>query len=299
MRAHMSHDGKVLIIGAKGRMGAALVRRYIRSRDTLAWGREELDLLDLESIPGKLEAADFKVLVYAAGITNVDYSEDHEHEARCTNQEAPLILAGICKQKGARFIYVSTDYVFDGRSDILLSETSPPAPLSVYGRSKLAGEHSVLAVSPGFLVIRVSWLFGPDRSSFPDMILQRAMNSDHVEAISDKVSCPTYSEDLAAWIEPMLDDQRYSGLLHLCNSGSTSWQNYGQVTLDIAARLGIPLKTTRVEGVSRVNFPAFKAERPQFTSFDTGKYQQLSGHTPRPWQEALEEYLKTTVLPKL
>jgi dTDP-4-dehydrorhamnose reductase len=169
--------------------------------------------------------------------------------------------------------------------------------LSVYGRSKLAGENAVLSVSKDFLVIRVSWLFGPDRPSFPDMILKRAMVSDRVEAISDKISCPTYSEDFAEWVEPMLDDKRYCGLLHLCNGGSTTWQNYGQTTLDIAAKLGIPLKATKVEGISRVNFPAFKAERPEFTSFDTGKYQRLSGNTPRPWQDALEQYLKKVMAP--
>lgn len=295
----MSGGGKVLIIGKNGRMGAALARRYEPSREVMSWGRSELDLLDLTAVREKTGTTDFQTLIYTAGVTNVDYCEDHEDEAFCTNGEAPRILAEICAEKEARFIHVSTDYVFDGKSTVPLDETAPARPLSVYGRSKLAGEQAVLSVSGDFLVIRVSWLFGPDKPSFPDMILKRAMISDHVEAISDKVSCPTYSEDFAEWVEPMLDDKRYCGLLHLCNSGSTSWQNYGQATLDIAASLGIPLKATEVAGISRINFPAFKAERPEFTSFDTGKYQQLSGRTPRPWKEALEEYLKTAVLPRL
>lgn len=295
----MSYGGKVLIIGANGRMGAALARKYGASREIISWGRAELDLLNLSAVRDQTSKTDFQTLIYTAGVTNVDYCEDHEDEAFCTNSEAPRILAALCAEKKARLIHVSTDYVFDGKSTIPLNEDSSTEPLSVYGRSKLAGENAVLSVSPDFLVIRVSWLFGPDRPSFPDMILKRAMESDHVEAISDKVSCPTYSEDFAEWVEPMLDDKRYSGLLHLCNSGSTSWQNYGQTTLDIAAKLGIALKATKVQGVSRVNFPAFKAERPEFTSFDTGKYQRLSGKTPRPWQDALEEYLKTAVLPKL
>ncbi len=292
----MSHDGKLLIIGATGRMGAALVRRYQQSRKVLAWGRAELNLLDLKSIQQKLESIEFQTVIYAAGITNVDYCEEHEAEALCTNHDAPRVLAEICAKNNAKLIYVSTDYVFDGKIIEPLGEDSPTAPLSVYGRSKLAGERTVLSASPDFLVIRISWLFGPDRPSFPDMILHRAMTSDHVEAISDKVSCPTYSEDLAEWIEPMLDDSRYSGLLHLCNSNPTSWQDYGQATLDIATKLGIPLKATIVKGISRINFPDFKAKRPEFTSFDTSKYQQLSGNTPRPWQEALEEYLSKKYL---
>lgn len=287
----MGHADKLLIIGANGRLGAALARKYSRSREVLAWGRPELDLFDLESFSQKLGTVEFKTLIYAAGITNVDYSEDHESEAICTNQEAPRILAEICAKRGARLIYVSTDYVFDGKCANPLNESYPTSPLSVYGRSKLAGEHAVLSTSQDFLVVRVSWLFGPDKPSFPDMILNRALISEHVEAIDDKISCPTYSEDLAEWIEPMLDDKRYCGVLHLCNGGSTSWQNYGQVTLNIAAKLGLPLKATKVTGISRVNFPLFKAERPEFTSFDTAEYQKLSGNTPRPWKEALEEYL--------
>jgi dTDP-4-dehydrorhamnose reductase len=239
---------------------------------------------------------DFSTLIYTAGVTSVDYCEEHPEESDLTNTATPRVLAEVCAEKGARFIHISTDYVFDGRDPAPRKETDEPNPLSVYGRSKWEGERAVLAVSPQFLVIRVSWLFGQDKPAFPDMILQRAMQSDRVEAISDKVSCPTYSEDLAEWIEPMLDDPRYHGLLHLCNSGQSSWQAYGQTTLDLAAKLGARLKARTVAGVSRKDFPAFKAERPQYTAFDTSKYQRLSGRVPRPWQEALEEYLRKQLM---
>ncbi len=150
----------------------------------------------------------------------------------------------------------------------------------------------MLEVSPDFLVIRVSWLFGPDKPSFPDMILQRAMEEDHVEAIADKHSCPTYSEDLAEWIEPLLEDPRAKGILHLSNSGASSWQAYGQAVLDLAVKAGFMLRTRTVHPISRLCFPGFKAARPEFTAFDTTKFQQLTGITPRPWQEALEAYLR-------
>jgi dTDP-4-dehydrorhamnose reductase len=123
------------------------------------------------------------------------------------------------------------------------------------------------------------------------MILKRAMEMDHVEAIADKHSCPTYSEDLAEWIEPLLDDPRARGLLHLSNSGASSWQAYGQAVLDLAAKIGFKLRTGDVLPLSRLTFPGFKAARPEFTIFDTSKFTRLSGITPRPWQEALEEYL--------
>jgi dTDP-4-dehydrorhamnose reductase len=292
----MAHSGRVFIIGAGGRMGAALARRYARSREVIGWKRADCDVLDPGRARDAARAQDFSTLIYTAGITSVDYCEEHPDESRLTNTDTPRVLAEVCAEKGARFIHISTDYVFDGRDPAPRKETDEPNPICVYGRSKLEGERAVLAVSPEFLIIRVSWLFGHDKPAFPDMILQRAMESDRVDAISDKVSCPTYSEDLAQWIEPMLDDPRYHGLLHLCNSGSSTWQAYGQATLDLAARLGAKLKARTVEGVSRKSFPAFKAERPEFTAFDTTKYQQLSGITPRPWQEALEAYLRKKIV---
>jgi dTDP-4-dehydrorhamnose reductase len=288
----MADSGRTLIIGAGGRMGAALARRYARTRDVLGWKRADCDVLHPGRVRDAVRAQDFSTLVYTAGITSVDYCEEHPEESRLTNADTPHVLAEVCAEKGARFIHISTDYVFDGRDPAPRKETDEPNPICVYGRSKLEGERAVLSVSPDFLVIRVSWLFGPDRPAFPDIILDRAMKDDRVAAIADKVSCPTYSEDLAEWIEPMLHDPRYRGLLHLCNSGSSTWQAYGQATLDIAASLGVTLKTRTVEGVSRASFPAFKAQRPEFTAFDTTRFQQLSGATPRPWQEALEEYLR-------
>jgi dTDP-4-dehydrorhamnose reductase len=291
----MAHSNRVFIIGAGGRMGAALARRYARNHSVIAWKRADCDVLFPEGVRTAVQAQDYRTLIYTAGVTSVDRCEEHPEESRLTNTETPRVLAEVCAEKGARFIHISTDYVFDGRDPAPRKETDEPHPICVYGHSKLAGERGVLAASPQFLVIRVSWLFGHDRPAFPDMILQRAMESDRVEAIADKVSCPTYSEDLAEWIEPMLDDERYHGLLHLCNSGQSTWQAYGQTTLDLAAKLGVKLKARTVDGVLRKNFPAFKAERPEYTAFDTAKFQKLSGITPRPWEEALEEYLRKQI----
>lgn len=273
-------------------MGAALARRYARSRQVIGWKHADLDVLFPARVREAVRAQDFQTLIYTAGITSVDHCEEHPDESRLTNTETPRILAEACAEKGAKLIHISTDYVFDGMARTPRKETDETHPICVYGQCKLDGENAVLAVSPEFLVIRVSWLFGHDRPAFPDMILKRAMENDRVEAISDKVSCPTYSEDLAEWIEPMLDDGRYRGILHLCNSGSSTWQAYGQVTLDIAAKLGLPLKARTVEGITRASLTAFKAKRPEFTAFDTTKFQALSGITPRPWETALEEYLR-------
>lgn len=284
-------DGRVLIIGAGGRMGAALVRHLGQTREVTGWKRADLDVSQPANVREAVRQQDFTTLIYTAGVTSVDYCEEHPAESHATNTETPRVLAEVSREKGARFIHVSTDYVFDGIEPAPRKETDEAHPICVYGQHKLEGERAVLGVSSEFLVLRVSWLFGPDKDSFVDLILDRALVQDHVEAIEDKVSSPTYSIDLAQWIEPMVDDGKYHGLLHLSNSGATSWRQYGQTCLDIASSLGLPLKAHHVGGVSRKAFPAFKAQRPEFTAFDTGKFRQLSGVVPRRWEDALAEYL--------
>jgi dTDP-4-dehydrorhamnose reductase len=287
----MSQGGKVVIIGAGGRMGATLVRRYAPLHEVVALKRTDLDVLHLDLIRAKLGALDFDCVIYAAGITNVDECEIHPDEAATTNRDAPEEIARICSERGARLIHVSTDYVFGGDEEGARTEAHEAHPINVYGTTKLEGEQAVLSVSPDFLVIRVSWLFGPDKPSFPDMIIKRALESSKVDAVSDKLSCPTYSEDLAGWMEPMIADPRYRGVLHLSNAGICSWQEYGQSALDIVGSLGLPLKTRHVEGISRVGLPAFVAKRPANTALDTARFQEISGTVPRHWREALLEYL--------
>lgn len=276
-------------------MGAALARRLGQTREVLGWEHADLDTSRPADVREAVRQQDFTTLIHTAGTTKVDYCEDHAAESHATNAETPGVLAEVCQEKGARLIHVGTDYVFDGIDRALRKETDEPRPVCVYGQHKLEGERAVLAVSPGFLVVRVSWLFGPDRPSFVDIILKQALAKENVEAIEDKVSSPTYSEDLAGWMVPMVDDPKYHGLLHLSNSGATTWLQYGQKCLDIASEMSLPLKTQQLRGVSRKGFANFKAERPEFTAFDTGKFQQLSGTVPRPWEEALEEYLKSEI----
>jgi dTDP-4-dehydrorhamnose reductase len=287
----MSQDKGIIIIGAGGRMGGALVRHYGTTHKVHPFRRAELDVARTDSIRPALASHDFDTVIFTAGTTNVDYCEDHPEEARLTNAEAPRELAEVCRERGARFIHVSTDYVFEGTDEGLRKESDPAEPINVYGRSKLEGERAVLNVSEEFLVIRVSWLFGPDRPAFPDMILKQALEKERVQAISDKWSCPTYSEDLAEWMRPMLFDNRYRGVLHLSNTGCITWQEFGQRVLDVAAQRGLPLKTRTVEPLSRIGFAPFKAERPAHTGFDTERFHALSGITPRNWEDAVEEYV--------
>src|SRR5206468_8619766 len=132
------------IIGAGGRLGAALAREYSRDLEVTSFARSQLDLGELNRVRSALAETKFELLINCAALTNVDYCESNRDEAFLINAEAPRLLAEICRQKSAALIHISTDYVFDGRQDSPYTEEDTPRPLSVYAESKLAGEEETL-----------------------------------------------------------------------------------------------------------------------------------------------------------
>ena len=165
---------RIVIIGAGGRLGAALQREYRGKFDVFGLDRTQLDVADGKRIADLIGPLQFDVLINAAALTNVDYCETNRDEAFRINAEAPRLLAEICRDKGAKLIHISTDYVFDGDKREPYTEEDEARPISVYGESKRAGEENVLAVQDRHLVVRVSWVFGPDRPSFIDAVIKRA-----------------------------------------------------------------------------------------------------------------------------
>lgn len=290
---------RIIVTGTGGRLGAA-VARFLRDRHrVIAWDRKAMDLRQPERIDDHFGAVLFDVVIHCAAVTSVDYCEQHPEEARAVNTAAPARIARLCAERGARLIHVSTDYVYDGNRRGLRKESDPTAPLGIYARTKLAAEESVLSVSPDFLVARTSWVFGPDRDSFADMILQRAAKEENCGAIADKWSNPSYSHDLAVLLEALARNPAATGIVNLCNSGSCSWMEYGQACLDIAAEAGIPLKTRTLRPLDIAGMPGFLCPRPVHTAMDTTRLSALTGLPVRPWREALTEYIRTYHVPAL
>lgn len=291
----MEKGRRILVIGAKGRLGAALVREWRAAGETVTGlGRTELDLAwEVPAMRSALSRHDFDVLVNCAAQTNVDRCEVQEEEAFQLNAEAPTVLGDICRTRGARMVHVSTDYVFDGSKSTPYTEDDPARPVSLYGASKRAGEVGVLTVTEGRgLVVRVSWVFGPDRPSFVDQILQRARQESTVAAVADKMATPTYTLDAARYLRPLLFDMPVGGVLHLCNEGACTWQEYGQQALDSARQAGVELQTERVAPLRMADLKAFVARRPVFSAMQTDKLAGLIGQRPRPWREAVAEYVQ-------
>ena len=291
---------KTIIVGSGGRLGAALAREWAAMGDeVVGFNHAALDLADPAAIHAALDPLEFDALVNCAALTNVDYCESHEDEALHINATAVAVLGEICAAKSARMIHISTDYVFDGEKRTPYTEGETAIPLGIYAASKLAGEHALLGKWPQHLIARVSWVFGPDRPSFVDQILKRALETDALAAIADKIAVPTYTLDLAGWLRPFLGDIREGGVLHLCNGGECTWQEYGQYALDRAAAAGVDFQGRTVAPQKMSDIAAFVARRPVYTVMSTAKFTRLTGITPRSWQDAVDEYVRTRWIPAL
>jgi dTDP-4-dehydrorhamnose reductase len=283
---------KILILGGRGRLAAALAKVWGPGHEVSCLSRPELDVADIPAMEKLLASTTFDVLVNGTGMTNVDECETRRDEAATVNALAPASMAAAARRQGARFIHFSTDYVLDGLKTSPYSEEDAANPLGWYGRTKLDGESAVLADAPSHLAVRVCWVFGPDKPSFVDMILERARTTPRVEAVADKFSSPTYAPDVAGWLEPFFNPALPGGLYHACNGGGCSWRDYGEHALQCAAEAGLPLATTVVEPVNLKDMKAFKAPRPVHTILSTEKLTRITGIVPRPWQDALREYIK-------
>jgi dTDP-4-dehydrorhamnose reductase len=283
---------RIVITGAKGRLGAALLREWkFAGEDVLGFSHAELDLGAPRKLHDVLDGLDFAVLVNCAAQTNVDRCETHQEEAMRINALGARELAEICARKRARCIHISTDYVFSGTKMTPYTEEDDPEPISHYGESKLAGELAVLSTSDRHLVARVSWVFGPDRPSFVDQILAKAKTEEKVAAIADKFAVPTYTLDVARMLRPLLFETPVGGVVHTCNTGDCSWLEYAQQALDAALEAGLELKTDTVEPLKLDEMKAFVAKRPRYSAMSNEKLANLTGQKPRSWRDAVREYV--------
>jgi len=283
---------RVVIVGGGGRLGAALVRAYAKEFDVVGFNHAQLDLGKPEQLRATLGALEFDTLINTAAQTNVDRCETHQEEAFALNAEAPKVLAEICGKKHARFIHISTDYVFDGEKREPYTEEDAARSISVYGESKREGERRALEASDRAVIVRVSWVFGPDRPSFVDWAIGQAREKEDVNAIADKWATPTYTLDLAQLLKPLITSDEIAGILHLANRGECSWQEYAQWALDCCRAQGIPMTATKIGQASLAEMKSFIAKRPVYSVLSTAKYESLTGVTPRPWREAVAEFVR-------
>lgn len=289
-----SNRKKVVVVGSGGRLGASLVDALTPEHDVFGFDRKAMNLASHEAIDAALGGLEYDELILCGALTAVDYCEAHRDEAFAVNAAGPGRIAEISADKGAHVTYISTDMVFDGAKHGLYTESDETIPANVYGESKLEGERLVLKASPNHLVARVSWVFGPARPAFPEWIIGRACVETDLTLPADKICCPTYTLDLIGWLRALTVDHPAgpaAGVFHLCNSDACAWRDWGQACIDLARDAGIPILAKEIRGVPVESVTAFVAKRALNTAMDTSKFSAHTGIQPRPWRQALREFV--------
>jgi len=273
----------ILVIGDRGLLGRAC-REVLSGRFPVAGvDIERCDITRPDRIESILDDIRPGWMINTAAVTDVDGCEAAPDRAWEVNARGAANLAAACRERGIRLLQLSTDFVFDGRKDEPYREEDAPRPLSVYGKSKRGGEEAVAKSGAEFLIVRTSWLFGPGGKNFPETILRAARKTPRLEVVSDQRGSPTYSPDLAAGLGDLIENNA-AGIVHLTNRGDCSWYEYAVFVLrtaGIAAEV-VPVSSGKL---------ARPAPRPCYSVLSLEKYRRITGKYPRPWPEAVREFL--------
>jgi dTDP-4-dehydrorhamnose reductase len=282
---------RIAVTGTTGRVGAALARHFQREHEVVCLPRSVCDLADRTALAECLDALDCEVLLNPAGITSLEACEDDPRLAMRVNAEAPAEIANWAASRGVKVFHFSTDYVFGGDLPGLRCEADEAAPVSAYGRSKLAGERAVLQ-NPDHCVVRISWVFGPEKPSFIDQQFEAALAGRPLAAVADKISLPVLTTDLCGWMERLILTDT-CGVIHACNSGTpTSWHGLTLALLDEMLTCGILTEAPQVQELRLAEMTSFRAVRPRFTALDTQRLSRILGELPRPWRAAVADYVR-------
>jgi len=275
---------KILILGAKGMLGSALVEEFKNGNDVLAWGREELDVAEPSAMAGAI-TSDIDMIVNAAALTDVDAVEDKLDEAMKVNARPAAVLSDICNLLGMTYVHFSSEHVFPGKDNRGYIEKSKTEPLQVYGTTKAQAEKFALENDRTYL-IRTSRLFGEPgtsasaRTGLVQQIKEQAAAQGALNSVHDEVAAPTYVKDLAKAVRELVDGKKPYGVYHIVNSGYATWYQFAAKVVELAK-----LNAT-VAAVARRDLPV-AAVRPRYGMLVNTKLPPL-----RSWEEALTEYLQ-------
>jgi dTDP-4-dehydrorhamnose reductase len=285
---------RILVIGAKGMLGRDLMeelRFSLPGDEVLGWDIDEIDIRKERETVTEIERVQPVIVINAAGYTDVDGCETNEKEAFAANADGMRHIALGARRCGARAVFLSTDYVFNGRKGEPYLEDDPPNPINTYGRSKWKGEQYTLELAGDGLVIRTQWLYGRFGKNFVTSILRQAreksvrLDSEKVLTIvNDQVGSPTYTVDLSRAIS-LLIQKKASGIFHVTNRDICSWFDFGQAILKLSG-----MEEVKVLPISSGELDR-KAVRPSYSVLSTQRLKQETGNELRSWSEALKDFL--------
>ncbi|MGQ9683069.1 MAG: dTDP-4-dehydrorhamnose reductase [Anaerolineae bacterium] len=273
---------RIAIVGSRGQLGRVLQAR-LAEHELLLLDLPELDITDPMQVRSAFDRFHPSVVVHAAAMTNVDQCELEPDAAYRVNALGTQSVALACQRCDASMVYISTGYVFDGTKGSPYLEYDPPAPQSVYARSKLAGECITQALLKRFYIVRIDRLFAPGARNFVETVLRLARERGALAMVTDEIGSPTYAPDLADALAHLLQSELY-GIYHLTNSGTCSRYQWALETLRLAGLSGVPVTPT-------VNYQR-PAPVPKVLELRNLCAASLLGITLRPWQQALAAYFE-------
>lgn len=275
---------KILITGGHGMLARALTDVFAaRGQSLLAPARDELDVTDATAIRRMLQDERPDIVIQCAAFTRVDDAESHEVQAFEINAIGAANVALACRDVGARFVFPSTDYVFDGAARTPYPTDAPPNPINIYGRTKLAGESAAHSAGD-YLIVRTCWLYGAGGRNFVRTVVDRLAAGQPLRVVNDQRGAPTWTVDLAHTIAGLLDAHAPAGVYHATNAGSATWH---ELATEIARLRG---HDEPIEGCTTAEYPT-PARRPAYSVLDCTATERITGPA-RPWQTALAEALE-------
>jgi dTDP-4-dehydrorhamnose reductase len=278
---------KIAVIGAKGLLGRELCQVLGTQHEVLAWDIEEIDITDRARTRDLLSAEHPDLVVNSAVFVNLEACESNPDKAWLVNAVGAQNLALAAQRAGSDLIYISSDYIFDGQSEVDYDEVAQPNPLNVYGRSKLAGERFSLQICPHTYVIRTAWLFGPAPNNYVERVLRAAENEGIVRMPSDQLESPTYTGHLAEAILHLIATGAY-GVYHITSAGACTRADFARYVLQQAGR------SEPVEIVDSATLKRF-AKRPSRAVLDCRLYQLVTGKSLPDWRQGVRDYLAAAI----
>ena len=274
---------KIFLTGAEGQLGRELQKR-LAGTDLMATDLKELDITDAAAVADMIGAYRPDVVIHGAAWTQVDVAEEKVDLAWKVNAIGTQNIAMACRQVQASMVYISTDYVFDGKAGRSYTEFDATNPLSVYGQSKYAGEVLARQANERLYVLRTAWLYG-EGPNFVRTMLKLGQERDELQVVNDQYGCPTSTVDLAEAVLRIIGTGRY-GTYHVVGSGVTTWHGFARKVFELSGNTRVRVMPVTTEQFVR---PAL---RPAYSPLDTRLLRLAIGWSPRPWEEALTEYLQ-------
>ncbi|KHN54684.1 dTDP-4-dehydrorhamnose reductase [Pectobacterium fontis] len=265
---------RILLTGANGQLGRCFQDRLPAGWEILATDAAELDITDLEHVERTVKQFKPDAIVNAAAYTAVDKAESEPELAEKINVTGPENLAIVASKQGIRLVHVSTDYVFDGNATEPYHEDSATNPLSVYGKTKLAGEQAVAKVSPEAIIVRTAWVFSEYGNNFVKTMLRLGKERDALSIVDDQRGCPTYAGDLAQAIISLLEKNAEGGIYHYCGDKEVSWFEFAEEIFKVAERKSILAKIPTLKPIATEQYPT-PAHRPAFSTLACKKMKTL------------------------